>query len=189
MLALSADSTNNEVPLPESSRDLEPFLKVLTENVDYTFDLQKCLMLYKLCRKYDITGGCREWVSAYLCRFAASDPFECFALACENEPVDTALATRAIESIRPLSSDVEASRHVIPYYRVTFSSSSYVHADPAYFSSDYIARLGLRAFSCYVTAWGVRNTSNLSNAMSSAAQGELEKLARVFCEGLERWKA
>lgn len=121
MLALSDNLQDNEVPLPESSDDLVRLLKVLTGNVDYTFDLQHCLSLYKLCQKYDIVGGCREWVSSALGRFAASDPFECFALACENEPVDTQLATQSIQSFRPLATSDEAA-HVCAVYRVSLKS-------------------------------------------------------------------
>lgn len=193
MLAMSANLQDKYLPLPESSQDIVRLLKVLTGNIDFTFDLQNCRSLYKFCQKYHIVGGCREWVSSAVGQLAPSDPFECFAVACENEPVDTVLATQSIQSIRPLRTSDEAT-HISTFYRVSLRTftSSYMHADPTYFSSDYIARLGMRNFSCYVTAWGVRSTVNLSIAKDSAtssAKEELEKLALTFRTGLKRWKA
>ncbi|KAJ9117771.1 hypothetical protein QFC20_000049 [Naganishia adeliensis] len=193
ILGMSANLQDKYLPLPEPSQDLVRLLKVLTGNMDFTFDFQNCRSLYKLCQKYDIVGGCREWVSSAVGRCAPLDPFECFAFACENEPVDTVIATQSIQSIQPLPTSDEMT-HISIFYRVSLRTftSSYMNADPTYFSSDYIARLGIRNFSCYVSAWGVRSPVNLSiakNPATSSAKEELEKLALTFCAGLKRWKA
>jgi hypothetical protein len=158
MLALSANRTDNLVPLPEPSRHLANLLRVITGKIEdvntWAISFEDSAELYKLVRKYDFDACIRTWMSCLVKRFTNSNPYCCFALACENYPADRDLAHAAILSFRPSqgSSAECATAHKIHQY-ACFCPELSSNPKPALLQKAFIQRLGLQNYSSYVSAW------------------------------------
>lgn len=164
MFALSANMQDNVVPLPESSEDIALLLTLLSGDAGdaetFKSDLDESLRLHKIIKKYDILGGSRQWATVLLARYIKENPFECFAVAFETEPADLWLAKRSIEAIRLLGDfSVMETPPIVAHLTDSMAeqaprwTATCYHANPSYFSPEYIMRLGLRGFAAYVGAW------------------------------------
>lgn len=198
MFALSSNIQDQVVPLPESSEVLEIFLGILTGNMDPDLDLPKSLILYELFNKYDVAATHRKWIISTIQPLVKEDPFEVLAVACENEPVAISLVQQAIQEFppfwHPTTSTYSKVDHIDEMSLAALKrldGITYAHADPAYFSPNYIQRLGIRCFACYVAAWNLRNPTRLSPTGGSIANAkeELKNVAERFVEMYLRWNA
>jgi hypothetical protein len=166
MLELSAGLEDNIVPLPEPGDDIASLLKIISRSAgdvnEFPSDLQKSLRLLKLARKYDVTGANEVWISLLVERYIKSDPFECFAVACESTPTDADLAKKAIRhfpsdpvprlflgnrKFPSTGQEQELCGHltICPEYARKI--------DPAFWTIEYVNRLGTLNFLQYVRAW------------------------------------
>jgi hypothetical protein len=152
MLELSAGLEDNIVPLPEPGDDIASLLKIISRSAgdvnEFPSDLQKSLRLLKLARKYDVTGANEVWISLLVERYIKSDPFECFAVACESTPTDADLATKAI---RPFPSDPGQEQELCGHLTICPEYARKI--DPAFWTIEYVNRLGTLNFLQYVRAW------------------------------------
>lgn len=146
----------------ESSELLAHLFRVITGKVkpsDTNFARADPFKFYNLVKKYDLRAGCEGWVMHQLKFQIEMRPIELFALACEQEPIDRALAYAALlpfpnDNKIPFNSTMTIHRarqslSVSPTSRSTPALS----ANPAVWSKAYIQRLGLANYSCYVASW------------------------------------
>lgn len=204
MFALSANAQDNVVPLPESSEDIALLLKLVSGKAGQTetfkSDLNQSLRLYRLVKKYNIVGGSREWASALLAQYAYQDPFECFAVACEDGSTDLRLIKRSIINVQPIQTKTiygSPSKSPLEFAHLSpegvtnagYHTATCFHANPAYFSPDYISRIGIHNYASYVAAWqAVDGYTELHKGQTPDARKRiLEALAEAFGRKLAKW--
>jgi hypothetical protein len=101
MLSNSIASTSLENPLPvdENACDFEIMLLILIgkpyDAIYRAKGWEHSARLYRLVGKYQLEGH-RHWFSQICGQHAAEDPWEALFLACDQSPIDTAIAGHAI---------------------------------------------------------------------------------------------
>lgn len=152
MLVLSANKSDNVVPLPEPSKHLVNLFRAITGKVEdlntMEISFEDTAELYRLVRKYDFDPCVRAWMNCLLKRFTKSNALCCFALACESYPTDRDLAHAAILCFRPSSDSSTgcAAAHQSHQY-LCLCPERHSDAKPSGFQKAFIERLGLRNYS------------------------------------------
>ncbi|GHJ83849.1 hypothetical protein NliqN6_0251 [Naganishia liquefaciens] len=126
MLAPSASSIDNAIPLPELAKDLLRLFRILTGKIGAVdamqIDFADSATLSKLAKKYDFEASFRLWMICMLQRFIKSNATECFVIVCEQSSADTILAHAAIlcfsigskpfEGVRKIDWENRAKLHI-----------------------------------------------------------------------------
>jgi hypothetical protein len=207
MLISGNSKVRNVLFLVEASQDIDNLIKLVTGEAGPVAGFKSnCLAsigLYLLAKKYNIVGSHFFWIKDLVIKYVEEDPFECLAVACECSPCDLWLANMAIKGIRHLPVNVYDERGVsskdpLPFRhlhsddrskifsneRLAHLAGTYSRANPAYFSPDYIARLGVRQYVSFVNAWHMTLQSTGHREMSEPA---LERLASAFEMRWKKW--
>lgn len=194
MLSLSSTLQDNEVPLSESSDDVELFLKVVTgeagDPLSSKSDFKRSLRLYHMLRKFDAGSSFRAWGSSLLGRFVtSSNALECFAMACEDTPTDLLLAKEAVLHFEMESKPTVTFTHDMRYdaqYALCIYPCFARSTNPANWTTDYVKRLGLNNFFDYVCAWNATYIQPYSHSESKSSDDMLRELAEQFCSRLRQ---
>jgi hypothetical protein len=193
-------SKDDVATLPEGREVIAMLLKVITGRAgsvnSFQADMKTSMRLLKMAKKYDIEGTSKPWIESLVERFISLDPFECFAVACECNPVETQLAKRAIKLFP--SDPIPYSTLTRYFGRRDFSGddrdkklgeclgirAEYAKkTDPGSWNKAYVERLGFRNFLAYVKAWHsvYIHPLGLDLSLEPTSREKLEQLAGKFC--------
>jgi hypothetical protein len=167
--------------IPEDTVDVALLLSVFTGTTgnvnEFVADVATSLRLYKMAKKYGITGPSYAWIVSLLDLHIKDDPLECFAVACENH--DTRMATRAITFFDPAPGPRKFN--ILGRSPICFRPLLAAKANPAHWDSVYVERLGVKYYARYVKAWhSVYLQDILLADVSKSNQVFIADLAKAF---------